>query len=355
MRNLGVPICIAVLIGGIATAQQTWKPAAATATVAHDPDDPAIWVHPVDPARSLIVGTDKIEAEGALYVFGLDGSLRQRIGPLDRPNNVDVEYDVRLGDRRVDIVVLTERKRHRLRVFEIPLDGSPLRDLAPAGLPVLDGQKGAASEPMGVALYKRPSDESVFVVVSPQTGPGTGYLWQYRLGVDDRGQIAARFVRRFGAFSGAGARPVAGEIEAVAIDDELGYVYYSDELYGIRKYHADPDAPGADRELAAFGLRGFKGDREGVAIYAADEGRGFIIASDQINGGSQLRVFRREGSAANPHEHAEVRSILTASDATDGLEVTSRPLPGFPRGLLVMMNSKGKNFLLYSLESLIDH
>ncbi len=355
MRNVGLPLVTAFLISATAVAQQAWTPTTATATVAHDPDDPAIWVHPVDPSRSLIVGTDKIEAKGALYVFGLDGSLRERIGPLDRPNNVDVEYNVRLGDRRVDIVVLTERKQHRLRIFEIPLDGSPLRDLAPAGLPVLEGQTGGASEPMGVALYRRPSDESVFAVVSPSTGPGTGYLWQYRLVVDDRGQIAARFVRRFGTFSGAAARRVVGEIEAVAVDDELGFVYYSDELYGIRKYHADPDAAGADRELAAFGLHGFKGDREGLAIYATGPGKGFIIATDQIDDGSRLRIFRREGSPTNPHDHAEVRSILTASDSTDGLEVTSRPLPGFPRGLLVMMNSKGKNFLLYSLENMLDN
>ena len=40
-------------------------------------------------------------------------------------------------------------------------------------------------------------------------------------------------------------------------------------------------------------------------------------------------------------------TIPTRADSTDGLEVTSRPLPGFPDGMLVMMNSSPRNFLIY--------
>ena len=58
-----------------------------------DPDDPAIWLHPTNPARSLVIGTNKVAApEGALVVYGLDGRIRQTISGIDRPNNVDVEY-----------------------------------------------------------------------------------------------------------------------------------------------------------------------------------------------------------------------------------------------------------------------
>lgn len=48
----------------------------------------------------------------------------------------------------------------------------------------------------------------------------------------------------------------ANEIEAVAVDDALGYVYYADEGDGIHKWHADPDHPEANRELAVFGRTG---------------------------------------------------------------------------------------------------
>jgi 3-phytase len=52
------------------------KPRVVSAPVRHDTDDPAIWVDPADPARTLIVGTDK-DIDGALYVFGLDGRVRE--------------------------------------------------------------------------------------------------------------------------------------------------------------------------------------------------------------------------------------------------------------------------------------
>src|SRR5439155_15768575 len=74
------------------------RPVVATDPVAQDADDPAIWVHPSDPMRSLIFGTDKAPAPlGAVFVFGLDGKVRQKVPGLDRPNNIDVEYGFPLG------------------------------------------------------------------------------------------------------------------------------------------------------------------------------------------------------------------------------------------------------------------
>ena len=133
----------AILVSAFLLAQvpvHVVKPALETAPVANDPDDPAIWISAANPSRSLILGTDKEEEKGGLYVFDLDGTVRQVIAPMDRPNNVDVEYDFRLGNDTIDIAVFTERMRKRLRVFAIPPDGGALRDLAPAGLPVLEGQ-----------------------------------------------------------------------------------------------------------------------------------------------------------------------------------------------------------------------
>jgi 3-phytase len=331
------------------------KPTGQTSPVPNDPDDPAIWIHPTDPSKSLILGTDKIEATGGLYVFGLDGVQRQAVTPLDRPNNVDVEYGTSIGGRLTDIAVVTERKRHALRVFAIPADGGALTDLAPGGLPVLAGASEQASEPMGIGIYKRPRDGAVFAIVAPKTGGVSDYLWQYRIGGDRTGRLTATLVRRFGQFSRVGGEPGdIGEIEALVVDDGAGYVYYSDERFGIRKYHADPDHPEAARELAVIGRDGYHGDREGLAIYETGERSGFLVSSDQVPGSTRLRLFRREGSASNPHDHAEVRTFVTASDSTDGLDVTSRALPGYPRGLLLMMNAGPRNFLIYDWREIGD-
>ena len=86
------------------------EPALRTEAVSADPDDPAIWVHPTDGARSLIIGTNKVKApDGALVVFDLRGKIVQTVAGLDRPNNVDIEYGLRLNGQDTDVAVTTER------------------------------------------------------------------------------------------------------------------------------------------------------------------------------------------------------------------------------------------------------
>jgi 3-phytase len=318
----------------------------ATSRLSNDPDDPAIWVHPQDPARSLIIGTMKVAAPaGAVVAFGMDGQIRQTIAGIDRPNNVDVEYGFVLNGRPVDIAVATERLKRQLRLFRIELENGRLVDLG--GIAVLTGQAGEAGAPMGIALYKRPRDGAIFAIIAPKEGPREGYLWQYRLG-GNGGKVTATFVRRFGRFSATTVRE-ENEIEAVAVDDSLGYVYYADEADGIHKWHADPDHPDAGKELAHFARSGYRGDREGIAIYALDDGSGYIVGTDQLEGNSEFHFYAREGEPGRPHDHTrEIAIVAGAADATDGLDISSRPLgPGLPHGAMVAMNSAPQNFLVF--------
>ncbi len=328
-----------------ATAPVDIQPAVRTESVTDDPDDPAIWVHPTDPGRSLIIGTNKVKAPtGAVVVFGLDGKIRQTVPGLDRPNNVDVEYGLKVGGKSIDIAVAAERLKSQLRVFQIAPDGSGISDVTSSqSTGVFSGRTGEQAAPMGVSLYRRPRDGAIFAIVAPKNGPAEGYLGQYRLDDDGSGRVKATFVRYFGRFSGT------GEIEAVAVDDALGYVYYADEGNGIHKYYADPDHRDAGEELAHFGQTGFRADREGIAIYAGRNGTGYIVCTDQLAGNSEYHIYRREGESGRPHDHSTlVKIVRGGADSTDGLEITSRPLgPKFPRGLMVAMNSAGRNFLLY--------
>lgn len=332
-------VCAVVSVA-LAQVVHHWKPALRTEAVAGDADDPAIWINPRDPTRSVIVGTDK--RDGALYVFSFDGRVVQKIDGLKRPNNVDIESGLLVGGRRVDVAVATEREAQRLRIWAI--ENGRLREIGhPERTRVFEGQAGDRAQPMGIALYRRPRDGAIFAIVSRKAGPTEGYLWQYRLLADANGMVFLRKVREFGRFSGH------GEIEAVTVDDELGYVYYADENHSIRKYYADPDHPEADVELAVFGVTGYEGDREGLAIYPTGSRRGYIVSVDQRLGDSVVYLYPREGTERSPHTHEPaLAQIHSSADETDGLEVTAQPIGArFPRGALVMMNSKGRNFLLY--------
>jgi 3-phytase len=236
--------------------------------------------------------------------------------------------------------VATERLKGQLRVFRID-DGSLTDVTSPGSTRVLADRTGEQAAPMGISLYKRPADGAIFAVVAPKEGPRDGYLAQYRLEDDGAGRVKATFVRYFGTFSGT------GEIEAVAVDDALGYVYYADEGNGIHKYHADPAQGSA--KLAHFGRTGFRADREGIAIYARPGGAGYIVCTDQVAGSSEYRVYPREGEPGRPHDHDRlIRVVRGGADSTDGLEITSQSLgPKFPNGAMAAMNSGGKNFLVF--------
>jgi 3-phytase len=330
LASVGAALLLAVRATGVILPRVVSDP------VPHDSDDPAIWIDPQDPARSLVLGTDKHAGDGGLYVFDLAGKILpdKTVRGLDRPNNVDVAYGFRLGGRRVDVAVVTERNAGRLRVFTVP-------DMLPVdggGLAMFGGDPERL--PMGIALYTRPRDGALFAIVSARVGPREGYLWQYRLEDNGQGVVRAVKVREFGRFSGR------KEIESIAVDAELGDVYYSDEQTGVRQYRADPEAPDAAEELALFATDGFAGDHEGISVFPTGPGTGYLIISNQD--GDTFEVFTREGSPGRPHDHRHVGSLVLATHSSDGHEVTARVLsPRYPGGLLVAM-STDRTFQFYA-------
>ena len=315
------------------------KPLYTTEPVEFDTDDPAIWVNKQDPSKSLVIGTDKDE-NGGLYVYDLKGKIiRDKVVKgIKRPNNVDIAYGLKLGGKMVDIAVLTERMTHKIRIYSLP-DMKPLDN---GGIEVYKGETNEMyRDLMGIALYTTPSGQ-IHAIVGRKTGPTTGdYLWQYLLEDDGSGTVKATLIRKFGNFSGK------KEIEAIAVDNELGYIYYSDEQHGVHKYYADP-AKG-NKELALFAKDGFTEDHEGISIYKTSDSTGYILVSDQS--ANQFKVYSREG-AKNANDHPLITSIKTSTNQSDGSDIVSIPLNNdFKHGLFVAM-SDNKTFQYYRWEDL---
>lgn len=299
----------------------------------NDTDDPAIWVHPEDPSKSIVFGTDK-ETNGAIYAFDLSGKIieAKTIRGIERPNNVDIEYGFRLNDStQTDILVFTEREKQQIRMFAVP----EMKPLDGGGFPVFTDEEVRGNRlPMGISLYKSPKDGTVYAIVGRKTGPENGYLYQYELRGNRTG-IQANLVRKFGSFSGQ------KEIEAIAVDDEEGFIYYSDEGVCIKKYYAEPSM--GDKEISCFGGEHFLEDIEGIAIATYPNGEGYLIVSDQQLG--QFNVFSRK-------DNVFVKAMNLTTHETDGCEVVTIPLNStFSHGLFVAMNDQ-KNFYFYDLGKL---
>ncbi|WP_153796917.1 phytase [Foetidibacter luteolus] len=325
--------------GNAVTDSNAVKPAVVTEKVLTDSDDPAIWISPTNKDSSIIVGTDKDDANGGLYVFGLNGKIdsARTVAGLKRMNNVDIAYGLQLCGQRTDIAVATERDRNCIRIFSLPA----MQAIDGGGIEVFKGETERL--PMGIALYTRPADSAIYAIVGRKSGPAEGYLEQYLLKDSGNGQVTAQLVRKFGKYSGK------KEIESIAVDNDLGYVYYSDEQTGIRKYYADP-AKG-NEELAMFGQGQFKEDNEGISIYKLTDNTGYILVSDQA--ANRFNVYAREGDAGNPHSHKLLVSIPVSTNQSDGSDVTSVSLPGFEGGLFVAM-STDKTFQLYRWKDIAE-
>ncbi len=334
---LGLAFCLAANVActtnehkNNTTETTALKPVITTEQVQFDTDDPAIWIHPTDPAKSLVIGTDK-DAQGSLYVFDLAGKIVNKVANLKRPNNVDIAYGISLNGVPKDVAIVTERETNKLRIFTLP----DLQAVDLGGIPVFEGEKERG--PMGIAIYTNKSNHKTYAIVGRKSGPMDQYLWQYELKDDGSGNVKATLVRRFGKYSGK------KEIEAIAVDNELGYVYYSDEQYGIHKYYADPRK--GDTELALFGQNDFTEDLEGISIYKTGDSTGYILVSDQQ--ANRFNVYKREAEQGNPPQHPLIASIPFSTIESDGSEVTNIALNNqFPAGMFVAMTN-GKTFQYY--------
>ncbi len=312
-------------------------PTGFTEPVGADADDPAVWRDARRPELSQILGTDKAgSGAGAIYVFGLDGRVIQRLGGLDRPNNVDVEYGLRSSVGPMDVAVATERERSRLVVFAVDRATRRWRDVTGA-TEVFRGDAPGDRHPMGIGLLRR-RDGRIFAFVSRKAGPKEGYLEVDELVANASGTVDLRFVRRFGAYSGT------KEIESVVVDDRAGDVYYSDERFGVRRYAAEPlTRPGAGFPAQAeiFETTDFVGDHEGLAV-----GGDLLVRSDQIEGDTVYRLLPRRGPRRGAR--AAIAAFRGGVDATDGLEVCDLPLgPRYPGGVMVAMDSGPRRFTIW--------
>ncbi len=295
-------------------------------------DDPAIWVHPTDPARSLILGTDK---RGGLCVYDMEGKLRQTVAGEARPNNVDVLYGFRLGRRRVDLALATVRSREAAGVKAWVIDEKTCRlsDVTAGGTMAVFG----GGVPYGICCYRSAKTGKAYFFVTGKSGR----IEQHALLDAGGGRVKGDRVRTL---------KVSSVVEGCVADEELGRVYVAEENLGIWRFPAEPDA-GADGKLVArVGEHGLAADVEGVTLYCASGGKGYLIASSQSS--DTFKVYARGGDNRYVLTIDPQAGKIDDVSHTDGIAVTNRPTSKqFPAGVLVVQdddNAGGnQNFKLY--------
>jgi len=292
-----------------------------TDPVTHDTDaanDPAIWIHPTDPALSLIVGTDR---KGALEVYDLAGRKLQLI-PI-ATGNVDVSYNFPLGGERVALVAALNKTTGDLAAFKVNANTRMLEDVVAGEVSVGGG---------GTALYHSPMSGKTYYFSN-----GGSTLKQYELFDNGSGKVNTKLVRTV-SYGGS------GKSEGVVADDILGQVYVSEETIGIWKLSAEPNGGSnktlVDKPIAQGGH--LQPDVEGLTIYYKSDGTGYLIASSQ--GNNSYTVYTREGQnqylGTFKIEDGEVDGV----SSTGGIDVINFPLGAtFPAGAFVAQDGSNTN------------
>ena len=271
-----------------------------TGTRGDTADDPAIWVNEEDPAASLVITNEKVSKR--LTVFNLQGQIVQRISDGVFFGNVDVRDDIvaaahsGIAIYRVSNGVLVNAK-----------EAAGNARTAGEGLCMWDSGQGLyAINVNGITDRVR---------VHPLTDADQDGLLQVQPPVKDWIQ--------------------GSEGESCVVDDSTSTLYLSEEDVGIWTLHLNEPAFVPTRTLLVGVGSNLTPDVEGLAVadgvlYASAQNvypnnpRANWIAKFDKSTGAYLGSLRVAGGSASDD-----------CDQTDGIDITSTPLPGFETGLLV--------------------
>lgn len=296
-------------VGTVSPAVET-EPVASTDDAA---DDPAIWLHPTDPGKSLILGTDK---RAGLYVYRLDGSV-QTFLPSGKLNNVDLRQGVTTAGFAGDIAAATNRTDDSVTLFSITADQTTEIGRFPS----------LEIEPYGLCTGLFQGAYTVFVTYK------TGSLIAYRPdGINNAPEIA-RY--KFGS-----------QLEGCVFDDAHQVLFVGEENKGIWRL----DTIGSDFKTARLidevgSSTGIIADIEGLALYETADGEGYLVASSQ--GNNSYAVYDRTGTNAFitrfriGNYTAPDGRLVDATQETDGLAVSAAAMgDAFPDGMLVVQDGE---------------
>ncbi|WP_339439465.1 phytase [Pseudomonas sp. EA_15y_Pfl1_P104] len=276
-------------------------------------DDPAIWIHPEQPERSRVLGTNKKQG---LLAYDLDGKLLQELA-VGRLNNVDVRPNFKLGAQTVDLAVASNRDHNSLSLFSIDRTTGELREAGEVPTPL--------KEIYGICLFQ-PASGEIYAIANGKDGT----FLQYRLSAPD-GRVQGKLVRQF---------KVDSQPEGCVADDQRQRLFLGEEDVGVWAVDARGDQPATLTSVIKVGPQ-LHADVEGLALYQSNE-RDYLVISSQ--GNDSYLVVDAEPPFAM---HGAFRVGLNAAagidgaSETDGLEVSAINLGGpWSKGMLVVQDGR---------------
>jgi myo-inositol-hexaphosphate 3-phosphohydrolase len=309
----------AVLLAGCAT---TSAPVAVevpvvAATVETDPvdtaadaaDDPAIWRNAADPAKSLVIGTDK---KAGIHVYSLTGR-RLSFTPAARLNNVDLRE---LGGKSGSRVIAAASDRADIATAHVSLF---TLDTAAAKLVPLGRFRVGPGEAYGMCLWTRARDHALFGFVVLKDGR-----------ID---QVAIDLSGAAPKVTTVRSMKLGTQSEGCVVDDRTGQLYVAEEDVGLWRFEADPSMPVTATAIAKVDGKMLVADAEGLALAPSGRNGGYLVVSSQ--GDNAYTLYRLPGVTYAGRFRIGGGGIDGTSD-TDGIDLMLGNFgPAYPKGLFV--------------------
>ena len=291
-------------------------------------DDMALWLHATDRSKSVILCSNKTNAvNGGIYSFALKGGSSNGLGwgagnwfdQGKKINNVDLRYNFQAGSEKWDIVVGSNRTDDRIDILRVTTGlGGDFTGLVNVGS-ILTGLGG--DNPYGMAMFHSKSQNKHYAIASSYNGQTAQWELSY-----DAGSVTGTKVWQADVTGG-------NVLEGIVADDEKEVVYIAGEDSAIYRYQTtNGEIQDAGRvTVDTVGGGQLTADIEGLTIYYASDGKGYLIASSQ--GSNQFAVYDREFTGANPNTPILNFTIVAnggidAVSGTDGIDVSSANLGG---------------------------
>ncbi|HCJ12204.1 MAG: hypothetical protein A2Y14_01220 [Verrucomicrobia bacterium GWF2_51_19] len=320
--------------------EQTFYKVSASAETRHDArlddkvDDPAIWVHPQEASKSLLFFSFKGKKGSGIEVCDIDGAQLQFV-PAERVNNIDVRCGLLVNGEKVDFLAASHSEQAAVSLYKID---AKTRQLEPLAL-----QLPVTVPTYGICLYHNRREGRFFVIVTSHEGACE--QWEIK---SDKARVFMEKAR---------AIKIDSICEGCVADDEHERLYISEETKGIWRYNANPEA-GQERVMIAKAGEHLAPDIEGLTVYDASKGEGYLIASSQ--GDSSYAVFERAGDNRHIGNFQIVPGVVEGTQCTDGIDVCSSPLgPKYPHGVFIAhddqrRNNRGSNFKIVPWERIAE-
>ena len=274
-------------------------------TAADAADDPAIWRNASDPAKSLVIGTDK---KAGIHVYSLTGK-RLSFTPAAGLNNVDLRD---LGTR----VIAAASDRADIATAHVSLF---TLDTAAAKLVPLGRFPVGPGEAYGMCLWTRARDHALFGFVVLKDGR-----------ID---QVAIDLSGAAPKVTTVRSMKLGTQSEGCVVDDRTGQLYVAEEDVGLWRFDADPSAPVTATAIAKVDGKTLVADAEGLALAPSGRNGGYLVVSSQ--GDNAYTLYRLPGVAYAGRFRIGGGAIHGTSD-TDGIELILGNFgPAYPQGLFV--------------------